>query len=84
LIIALPIGILISLELDKMFKIIEFGVYFIYAYLIFILYIFFENIIGDRINHSDDIKLFSWDIGNPAGLFSLAFTMHNGVITILR
>lgn len=63
----------------------EYGTYFVYSYLIFIIYIFFENIISGRINNNmKEVKLFSWDIGNLTGTCSLAFTLHTGMMTILK
>ena len=62
-------------DVKKLVKFNEYGVYAVYCYVILIFYTFLSNFEGIK-EHKDDVKMFSWKIGDLAGTSALAFTIH--------
>ena len=75
------LGVLFIKNLNFIVKLTAVGVYSVLVYFIFIGYVFIDNlknIIGN------EIKLFSFDIGNLAGTCALAFTIHTIVAPVSK
>ncbi|EGR27669.1 transmembrane amino acid transporter protein, putative, partial [Ichthyophthirius multifiliis] len=87
IIITFPIflALLFLKNLGFLIKIAELGVYAIYSYVIFIFYIFIQNIYrGTLQNHIKDTKLFSLDIGSLGGTASLAFQIQTNFCPVIK
>jgi sodium-coupled neutral amino acid transporter 9 len=68
--------LLLFKDITQIIEIAKFGIIALVAYSLFVVYIFVVNISGASFNF-DDVKLFSWNFGSPAGQFCLAFLVHN-------
>jgi hypothetical protein len=57
----------------------------IISFIIFIFYIFFENLTQGRIaDNIDKMTYFTDDVANLSGSFALAFMVHNVLIPIFK
>jgi amino acid permease len=75
------LALLFIKNLKLIVKLTAIGIYSVLVYFIFIGYVFIDNIKNIKAN---DIKLFSFDIGNLAGTCALAFTIHTIVAPISK
>lgn len=76
-------------KLTFIVKLAGSGIVALYGYLIFISYIFIQNITDDNLSHdSIEKNLVIWkfdikDVGTVIGNFSIAFASHNLVVNIM-
>ena len=75
------LAFLLIKNLNLVIKLAAFGTYSVVIYLVFIVYVFFDNV---KAIDMSQIKLFSWDVGNLAGTSALAFTIHTVVAPICK
>ena len=71
----IPLFLFLQLKnLSLISKVSKYGVYVVFGYMVFIIYIFVENIItynNGKNLFPWEIKWFTWDIGNLAGTGNL-------------
>lgn len=77
------LGMLFIKNLGLLVRMTAIGVWSVFVYFIFVGYAFVDNILQNQV-HPNEIKLFTWDIGNLAGTAALAFTIHTVVAPIMR
>ncbi|KRX11065.1 hypothetical protein PPERSA_05174 [Pseudocohnilembus persalinus] len=72
-------------DLSILVKIANVGVLAIYSYIIFIFYVFIDNIVSGGISDGEQgVLLFGTNIGNLAGTASLAFTIHTSFGNMIK
>ena len=72
-------------KMNFLVKIARIGAFSLYAYIIFIIYIFFDNLASGRVeeNWNKEMHQFTWDIGTIVGNFALAFLIQNTITQIM-
>ncbi|CAK62184.1 unnamed protein product (macronuclear) [Paramecium tetraurelia] len=86
LIVFLPLSTLLLIkDITTIVKIAHYGVIALFAYGIFIIYIFIVNLASEDISQKfEQITLWSWEFSQPAGQFALAFMIHNAIGQLIK
>ncbi|KAM3140772.1 hypothetical protein pb186bvf_007177 [Paramecium bursaria] len=86
IILFLPLSLLLLFkDIEKIIKIAHYGVFAIILYCFYIVFIFFQTLFDGKFSeNAESITWFTTDISEAAGLFALAFMVHNAIGQLIK